>query len=208
LNQIIPFWSNLIKFEQVWASLNQSSPFDPVWTYLFNFEPNQAIMILFDPICSSLIKFDQVWTNLFHFYPIWSSLNKFEQVWTNLNQFNPFWSNFIRFDQVWTGLIKFEQHVSNFQVKSQIKKKKKILNFFQKFKKKFAQKCSKFSKSVDDDDDHEKLFLRPRAKRSSRSKTIIALKVSHDFNLRYFFFWEDENNGFLKLWLENFWDPH
>ena len=31
------------------------------------------------------------------------------------------------------------------------------------------KKCSKFSKSVDDD--HEKLFLRPRAKRSSRSKT-------------------------------------
>ena len=29
---------------------------------------------------------------------------------------------------------------------------------------------------------------------------IIALKLSHHFNLRYFFSWEDENNWLLKLW--------
>ena len=41
------------------------------------------------------------------------------------------------------------------------------------------------SKSVDDDDDHEKLFLRPRAKRSSRSKTI----TNRKFRIREKMWW-------------------
>ena len=115
-------------------------------------------MILFDPICSSLIQFIPFWSNLIKFEHVWASLNqfspfwsnfiKFEQIWSSLNQSNPFWSNSIKFDQVWTAWLKI------------------------------AQKCSKFSKSVEDDDDDEKLFLRPRAKLCSRSKMSSTLTTS------------------------------
>ena len=72
--------------------------------------------------------------------PIWSSLIHFDPIRSSLNKFDQVWSCLIKFDQVWTTCFKI------------------------------AQKCSKFSKMVDDDDD-EKLFLRPRAKLCSRSKS-------------------------------------
>ena len=150
---------------QVWTSLNM---FEQDWTNLVHLDPISSILNKFDQVWSSLIKFEQVWTNSFHLDPIWSNLNMFEQVWTiqyiwiqfhqvwtSLNQFNPFWSNSINFDQVWTrsGLNKFDQvWTTCFKI---------------------AQKCS----MDDNNNDYEKLFLRPWAKLYSRSKiNILAAK--------------------------------
>ena len=83
-----------------------------------------------------MILFDPICSSLIQFIPFWSNLIKFEHVWASLNQFSPFGSDLIKFDQVLTACFKI------------------------------AQKCSKFSKMVD----NEKLFLRPRAKLCSRSK--------------------------------------
>ena len=125
-------------------------------------------MSLFDPICSSLIQFIPFWSNLIKFEHVWASLNqfspfgsnliKFEWIRTNLSRLNPFGSNLIQLDQVWSNLIMFDQFWSC------------LIKFDQVWTIcfKIAQKCSKFSKMVDDD---KKLFLRPRAKPCLRSKS-------------------------------------
>ena len=127
--------SNLIKFDQVWSSLDRSDLKKlKNKTVIFILSVNETTFYsnIFRLVRkSNLIQFNQVWTNLFHLDPIWSSLNMFEQVWTNLIHFDPIQSSLIRFDQVWTTCSKI------------------------------AQKCRKFSKSADD---NEKLFLRPQAK--------------------------------------------